>query len=106
MITDEHAERVCRPLREAWAEFEQDPATLLDLSRLAEEASNALDNASAPLPQLLARAASDLDFASFVTEREEYFEKAKRIMRSLPGPWAMMFCRVKRWRCSGMAFDH
>ena len=77
---DEHAERVCRPLREAWAEFEQDRATLLDLSRLAEQASSALDNASAPLPQLLARAASDLEFANFTTEREEHFEKAKQIL--------------------------
>lgn len=28
---NEHAERVFRPLQEAWAEFEQDRATLLDL---------------------------------------------------------------------------
>ena len=30
-MVDEHAERVCRPLMEAWVEFEQDRATLLDL---------------------------------------------------------------------------
>ncbi len=61
-------------------EFEENRATLLDLSMLAEQASSALDNASAPLPRLLMRAAWDLEFAYFTTGREEHFEKAKQIL--------------------------
>jgi hypothetical protein len=36
---DEHAKRVCSPLVRAWTEFESDGASLLDLSRLAKQAS-------------------------------------------------------------------
>jgi hypothetical protein len=46
--------------------------TLLDLSRLAEQAANALDNASAPLPQQLATAATDLEHAYSTSEREDH----------------------------------
>jgi hypothetical protein len=69
---DEHARRICSALVRGWAEFEKGSVTLLDLSRLAEQAANALDNASAPLPQQLATAASDLEYAYSRSEREDH----------------------------------
>jgi len=57
---DDHAQRVCAPLKESLADFETGHATLLDLARLAEQASDALDNANAPLTRLLSTAARDL----------------------------------------------
>lgn len=66
---DEHARRLCSLLLASWADFEQGRATLLDVSRRAEQASNALDNASAPLPQALHEAAADLEYAYFASER-------------------------------------
>ena len=50
-------------MTDAWSDFEDGRATLLDLSRVAEQASTALDNAGAHLPQLLAKAAGDLEYA-------------------------------------------
>jgi hypothetical protein len=75
---DEHTERVCAPIKRAWLDFERGQATLLDLARLAEQASTALDNASAPLPQLLAEAASDLEHAYYATEEAEHRETTRR----------------------------
>ena len=77
---DDHARRVCAPLRQGWADFESGRATLLDLSRLAEQASNALDNANAPLPRLLATAASDLEYASYTNERDDHLSVGQRIL--------------------------
>jgi hypothetical protein len=77
---DEHAERVCRPLMDAWSDFGRGQATLLDQARLAAQASNALDNASAPLPQLLGTAASDLEYAYYASESAEHAEAAQRIL--------------------------
>jgi hypothetical protein len=64
----------------AWAEFEAGSATLLDLARLAEQASKALDNASAPLPAMLAEAAGDLEYAYYDQEREEHLPAGRRIL--------------------------
>ena len=47
---------------------------------LAEQASDALDNASAPLPRLLATAASDLEYAYFTNERDEHLLVGWRIL--------------------------
>ena len=77
---DDHARRICAPLVAAWADFESDRATLLDLARLAEQAANALDNANAPLPRLLATAASDLEYGYHANEREEHLLVGRRIM--------------------------
>ena len=77
---DDHARRVCAPLKEAWVDFEAGRASLLDLSRLAEQAANALDNANAPLPGLLATAASDLEYAYYVNERENHRPEGRRIL--------------------------
>lgn len=80
---DEHARRVCAPLLESWADCERGQATLLDLSQLAEQASTALDNASAPLPSALRDAASDLEYAYFRTESGEHPEEGRRILGPL-----------------------
>jgi hypothetical protein len=67
-------------LLDAWSDFMVGNATLLDLSRLAEQAYSALDNASAPLPLLLHRAAGDLEYAHFTVEREDHQQAAQDIM--------------------------
>ena len=55
---DDHARRVCARLVQAWTAFEKnDAVSLLDLSRLANSGSGALDNATAPLPRSLRAAA-------------------------------------------------
>lgn len=77
---DEHAERVCQPLIDAWGDFKRGQATLLDLSRLAEHAWAAIDNANMPLPQLLPRAVADLEHAYYASERAEHDEAARRIL--------------------------
>jgi hypothetical protein len=78
--TDEHAQRVCEPLKRGWADFETGRATLLDLARLAEQVADALDNASAPLPQLLAAAAGDLEYAYYTNERDEHVPVGRSIL--------------------------
>lgn len=78
---DEYAQRVCAPLRSAWTEFEAGRANLLDRARLAEQASDALDNASAPLPQLLATASSELEYAYHTNERSDQLQAGPRILR-------------------------
>lgn len=78
---DEHTRRVCEPLKRGWAEFQNEAASLLDLARRAEQAADALDNESAPLPALLRTAASDLEYASYAAEREEHARAGQRIMR-------------------------
>ncbi len=77
---DDHARRVCAPLKDGWTDFEAGRATLLDLSRLAEQAAGALDNSNAPLPRLLATTASDLESAYFTNERETHQEVGRRIL--------------------------
>ena len=55
---------------------------MLDLlARLAEHASDALDNASAPLPQLLRAAASDLEYAYYTNDREDHQQVGRQILR-------------------------
>ncbi|MFN8156934.1 MAG: hypothetical protein U0R68_05935 [Candidatus Nanopelagicales bacterium] len=76
----EHLARVTSPLLAAWDEFQHGHASLLDLARRAEQAETALDNASAPLPQLLHAAASDLEYAFYASESEDHPEEAARIM--------------------------
>lgn len=77
---DEHAQRVCAPLLNAWTDFERGRATLLDLARLAEQASNALDNASAPLPRMLAMAASDLECNYYTNDSADQLPVGRRIL--------------------------
>jgi hypothetical protein len=77
---DGHARRVCQPLLDAWSDFVVGKANLLDLSRLAEQAYSALDNASAPLLLLLHRAAGDLEYAYFAVEREDHQQTAQDII--------------------------
>ncbi len=80
---DDHARRVTRPFVEAWADFQEGRASLLDLSRRATQAASALDNASAPLPGMLSAAASDLEYAYFTTEREDHLREAHPIVDPL-----------------------
>jgi hypothetical protein len=77
---DEHAKRVCSPLLGVWSEFENESASLLDLSRLAEQASDALDGASAPLPQMLRTAASELESAYYTNQQEAHLQLGRRIL--------------------------
>jgi hypothetical protein len=53
---------------------------LLDLARLAEQATNALDNASAPLPRMLATAASDLEYAYYTNDSDGHVLVGRRIL--------------------------
>lgn len=85
---DDHGRRVLAPLREAWTAFEDGTASLLDLSRLAEQAAGALDNASAPLPQLLRKAASDLEFASYTNDQENHLQVGRQILEPVLAEWA------------------
>lgn len=80
---DEHARRVCAPLLASWDDFQHGWATLLDLSRLAEQASDALDNANAPLPQALRQAAADLESAYHTREREEHLSAGMQLLKPL-----------------------
>ena len=62
MFTDpveEHSRRIRRPLVDAWGDYERAQATLLDLSRLAEQASTALENANPPASRLIWLPTSD-----------------------------------------------
>ena len=83
MPVDEHARRICAPLLANWQDFQDGQATLLDLARLAEQAASTLDNASAPLPQRLATAASDLEYAYHANEREEHLDLGRKLMTPL-----------------------
>ncbi|MGZ5370866.1 hypothetical protein [Aeromicrobium sp.] len=80
---DEYVRRMTQPLADAWAEFNEGRASLLDLSRLAEQASGALDNSEPDLPGLLATAASDLEYAYFANEREHHLKLAQPIMNPI-----------------------
>lgn len=77
---DEHAQRITRHFLGAIDRFRAGEATLLDLSRNAGQTAASLDNASAPLPKLLLRAESDLEYAYFATESEEHASEAERIL--------------------------
>lgn len=70
-FVDEHGRRVTQPLRETWRDFQQGQATLLDLSRTAEQAAAALDHANAEILRLLTSAWGDLEYAYYSTERGE-----------------------------------
>ncbi|GAB3871989.1 hypothetical protein [Terrabacter terrigena] len=61
---------------------------MLDLSRLAEQAAGALDNASAPLPQLLRKTASDLEFASYMSDQENHLQEGRQIFEPVLAEWA------------------
>jgi hypothetical protein len=80
---DEHVRRVTRPLLDAWNLFEagDDSFTLLDLSRLAAQAAEALDNSVHGIPIVLDRAAGDLEYAYYTNEGEEHLREARRILQ-------------------------
>lgn len=58
---DEFNERLTQPLREVWAEYQVGHATLLDLSRVAEQVLAHLDRTHAPLLEMLRTAESSLE---------------------------------------------
>jgi hypothetical protein len=82
---DDFAVRICRPVAEGWREVEAGRATLMDLSRVVGQASAALDNQYAPLPDLLRRAERDLEYAHFSTEQDAAVEVGRNIMAPLLG---------------------
>jgi hypothetical protein len=79
---DDHARRVLLPFVEAWQDFQQGRATLLDLSRLAEQAASSLDNAS-DFPRLLGSLREDLESAYFTNEQEQHQDIGRRLVAPL-----------------------
>jgi len=77
---DNHALRVTQPLRDAWTLFLAGEASLLDLSRLAEQAANALDHSNAELLEALRPAVGDLEYCYYARESDEHRAEAERIM--------------------------
>ena len=78
---DEHAHRVTQPVRDTWDDFQAGHASLLDLSRTAEQAAAALDHSNAELLRALGSACGDLEYAYYTNEREEHLAVGHRIMR-------------------------
>ena len=78
---DEHVERVCAPVLRTWADFVAGRATLLDISRVGQQAADALDNSRAPVPRLLAEDASDLEYAFHTKEAEDHLDVGRRLMQ-------------------------
>lgn len=80
---DEHAIRVVQPVVDTWDSFRHGDSTLLDLSRVTEQASDALDSASAELRDRLRHASSELESAFHSSERKEHGARAVTIMASV-----------------------
>ena len=68
---------------DAVAEYGEGRITLLDLSRCAGQTAATIDNASAPLPSLLASAESDLEYTYFAVELEEHATEVERIVHPI-----------------------
>ena len=68
---DEHTRRVTSGLRHGWDEYREGRASALDLSRLAGQAANSIDNANATLLGLLTAAESDLESATYALEQDQ-----------------------------------
>ena len=104
---DGHVERVTRPLVESFNELRAGNAvSLLDLSRLAEQASTALDNSVQGIPIVLTRAAADLEYAYHSTERAEHSRLATKILEPViasldPALAGQTFCD---WCCAPLTF--
>jgi hypothetical protein len=77
---DDFAARICGQVVVAWQDFEAGRTTLMDLSHSVQQAGDALDNQYAPLPELLRRTASDLEYAYFSTESDSALDAGQRIM--------------------------
>ncbi len=71
---DEHAIRVVQPVVDTWDSFRHGDSTLLDLSRVTEQATDALDSASAELRERLRHASWELESAFQSSERNEHDE--------------------------------
>lgn len=66
----------------AVADYGKGRISLLDLSRRARQVADTLGNASAPLPELLKSAESDLEYTFFATESAEHPDRAGRIVQT------------------------
>jgi hypothetical protein len=60
---DEYNERLTQPLRDVWLDYPAGRASVLDLSRVAEQVLAHLDHAHAPLLDMLRAAESSLEAA-------------------------------------------
>jgi hypothetical protein len=80
---DEHGRRVTQAFRDTWRELQQGRATLLDLSRTAEQAAGALDHSDAELLRLLNSAWGDLEYVYHANEREDHAAEARRILEPI-----------------------
>ena len=83
LYVDEHGRRVTQAFRDTWHDFQQGRATLLDLSRTAEQAAGALDHSNAELLRLLDSAWRDLEYAYHANEREAHAAEAGRILEPI-----------------------
>lgn len=79
---DPQVRRVTKPLRDAWRAFNSgdESVSLLDLARLCQQASGALDNTVHGIPIALDRAFSDLEYAYHATERPDHLSEGRRIL--------------------------
>lgn len=77
---DDHSHRMVQRFVDAVASFRAGRISLLDLSSQAESVASTLDNASAPIPAILHRAASDLESAYFTVGEVERLDVAERII--------------------------
>ena len=74
---DEHTRRVTSGLRHGWDEYREGRASALDLSRLAGQAANSIDNANATLLGLLTAAESDLEGMTYALEQEDQAQRVR-----------------------------
>jgi hypothetical protein len=92
LLVDEFAARVTAPLRHAWADYQAEQKwtdsragrdAVLELSRLAEQASSALDNAHAPLLRLLEAAWGELEYIAHTEEGGELLERVRAVLEPI-----------------------
>ncbi len=81
---DEYNERLTQPLRAVWAEYQAAQATLLDLSRAAEQVLGHLDHTHAPLLDMLRVAESSLESVWWGSlDKEDREQAAERYYRPI-----------------------
>jgi DNA-binding IclR family transcriptional regulator len=80
---DDHARRMMQTFLDAVDDYRGRRSSLLDLSRCAGQTAATIDNASAPLPMLLERAESDLEYVHFAVPSEDRAVEVERIVRPI-----------------------
>ena len=78
---DEHAQRMVKRFLDAVDEYRNGRISLVDLSRQARQVADTLDNASAPIPQLLEHVESELEYTYYASQSTEHLDRAEQILR-------------------------